>query len=264
MKWQIILFSILIIYFGVIVGCTSVSGPEQYEGIDFLEFDGEIRFRELAWSPDSQMLAAKYQIGGRGEVGVAIIDVTTGAFHSIIPDQQDSTFAPGWSPDSKLLIVSTYVARPTEDTPFNISVVDAQNGQVKQGVWYGSMSTWSNEPNKVIVIDTDIGHLGEQVPILEIDLETGEYRQFAQTEAALAQGRDSFDVSSDGYLAVMNRDRLEIVDVTSGELVGEINKWLRTANWSPNGDMLIFTYDFPETGENIPSDHIYLSTPGAH
>ena len=261
MKWRITLFPILIIYFCVIVGCAPDSRPEQYEGIDFLEFDGEIRFLELAWSPDGQMLAAKYQIGGRGEIGVATIDVATGAFHSLIPDQADSTFAPEWSPDSKSLIVSTYVDQLTEDTPFNIFVIDAQNGQAKQGVWFGSMATWSNEPNKVIVIDTDIGHLREQVPILEIDLESGDYRQFAQTEAALATVRDDFDVSPDGYLAVMNRDRLEIVDVKSGELVGDINKWLSTANWSPNGDMLVFTYDPQETGERVYSDNIYLSTP---
>jgi len=261
MKRHILLVSVLIITVCVIVGCAPDSRPEQYDGVDFLEIAGEIRFLELAWSPDGQMLAAKYQIGRRGEIGVAIIDVATGAFHSLIPDQEDVNFAPEWSPDSKSLIVSTYVAQPTEDTPFNILVVDAQNGQVKQGVWFGSMATWSNEPNKVIVIDTDVGHLREQVPILEIDLETGESRQFAQTEAALATVRDDLDVSPDGYLAVMNRDRLEIVDVKSGELVGEIDKWLSNANWSPNGEMLIFTYDPEETGESIYSDHIYLSTP---
>lgn len=261
MKVKVIQFLALLICCCSIAGCTQNSKPEQYEGIEILEFDGEIRFSELAWSPDGQMLAAKYQIDPLGGASAAIIDITSGTFQSIIPEQLDDSIAPEWSPDSKSLIVTTRVARPTEDTPFNIFVIDAQNGQTIQGVWYGSIATWSNEPDKVILIDSAVGHLDEQVSILEIDLESGEYRQFAQTEAAEAQISDSFDVSVDGYLAVMNQEGLEIYDIVSGQLVGKVEKWVRTVNWSPSGEMFVFTYDPKETGKSIYHDHIYLSTP---
>ncbi|MBK7894560.1 MAG: PD40 domain-containing protein [Anaerolineaceae bacterium] len=258
-QWSILLL-ISIISVCTTVGCTSKPGPERYEGIDFLEMDSETRFLESAWSPDGQKVVVRYEKGWLEDIGVAVIDITTGVFHPILPEQEDTKFTPEWSPDSQSLIVTIYVERPTEDTPFNIGIVDAQSGQFQQELWFGSAATWGSEPNKIIVIDNDIGHLKEQVPIFEIDLDSGKQRQFAQTEAAMVTVTDSFDVSSDGYLTVMNVDGLQIIDIESGELIGVIDKRLRTPNWSPDGDMLVFTYDVSEDGEKIYHDHIFLST----
>lgn len=260
----------IIITCGILIaGCNT--DPTTFEGVSSLRLESNWVISELDWSPDGRYLAFTVDTGKHH--AIYILDLQMESYYSI-KEYNDRTLyeaqGPSWSPDSHLVILyypSAFVtAGPGSPfvrlAPFDIVTIDAQTGELSQGVWEGSYATWGVKQNEVIVVDSDIGQLDGEVPIYLVNLLTGEARQLAKTVAGIVLTSEALDASSTGLLAFRNKDKLEIIDLNSGEAVGRVNieSRLYSPAWSPDGEILAYVQDMASANENKWRGIIYFST----
>jgi Tol biopolymer transport system component len=270
--WTLLAISWLIL----VVGCSR--GPSRLEGISSLHIESGWFFSELAWSPDGRYIAATVET--RRDRGIYVIDIESQAYHSIkeyddrIPYEAQGA---AWSPDSHSLILlypphTLYLpatnGRPGQSvvlSPYSIVILDARTGEYRQGVWDGNYATWGANLDEVIVVDSDIGRLDEDVPIYLVNLATGHAREIAEAEASLVAVSEALDASVLGSLVFRKGSSFEIVSIRSGEQIGSVESAesenrLRSPRWSPDGRLLAYIEVRPSSASARDWRHVlYLS-----
>lgn len=222
---------------------------ESLEGITTLRFEPEWYFRSLAWSPDGQAMLTTITLSQR-DGAIYILDLTTGAYRSL-PDYTDryleEAAGPEWSPNGHELIVTYPVAltgpfQGSHTPPLDTIIIDASTGEMVQEVWDGGYATWGSDQDSVIVLDTDVGRSGQDVPIYRINLDSGESEEIGHGRVSKALHYEAFDVSVAGALVYLNNDGLQIISTENGSLLGQIRSTnsLYSPTWSPDGLTLVY------------------------
>ena len=249
------MFSRFIIGFGLILllssGCSPT--PADLEGISVIKLESDWHFSDLAWSPDGHSIAATVVDVNNLEGSIQIIELQDNSTLSVENLEERTLYeaiGPNWSPDSCSLVLyypsGTFVndeGNILKPPPYDIVTVDAASGEIIQAVWDGAYATWGILPDEVIVVDSDIGRPDEEVPIFIVDLDSGETRQIAKSEASLITLSEGLELSSSNLLTYMSEDGLRILNLNTGNNIGIIEggNTLSSPRFSPDGQILAYT-----------------------
>jgi len=147
---------------------------------------------------------------------------------------------PEWSPDGQSLI---FLA-PTESIPYigGAVVADADTGQITHNLGFGGYTTWTADPENVIVLGFD-SSCREEIPIYEYNLTTGTRHNLGSTISCFAESAHRLDASVDGKLVVSDNTgtRTQILSIVDGNELGALSPPVRRETvWSPSGTVLAF------------------------
>lgn len=224
--------------------------------------------QELAWSPDSQSIAAHISINP-GQSGVAVIDLRSRSATTVYEATGFYSHGPEWSPDGSSLILSgppaaLYVGpgRTAWKPPYSMLIIDPRTGNVTNNAGFGTYAAWTNDPDKVIVLAWDAGQEEKVLPIYEFDLITRQQREIGQSVPASAVYGNSLDVSHRGQLLVRNQARLQFIDIAAGRIVADVamGPEYRSPVYSPDGTMIAFIQYWLEDSGHASSANIVLSS----
>jgi Tol biopolymer transport system component len=252
------------------VGCSRQSDQlKDVAGVSVLEVEHgpSTTFEELAWSPNGRYMAARVY-AGRGNSTVTVIDLQTGESQRLYESGGDGFHGPEWSPDGRALVfhissspVSPLGGGPVEMIPpYNIIVADAVTGQVIRDLGFGSYATWTNDPERIIVLGQGQGACEKEISIDEYDLASNETRTIGHTGTCWPEAIDSLDASAKGKLVVPSIDGTnnQILDIVSGDKLGAITPIRGSTVWSPDGTMLAFIAK--ELDSSVGTDGIMLAS----
>lgn len=224
-------------------------------------------FSELAWSPDGRFVAARAYAGQNNSV-VTVIDLQTATTQRLFESGTGSYHGPEWSPDARSLVfhipsslVSPLSGGPVEVIPpYNIVIVEADTGNVTRDLGFGSYATWTDNPERVIVLGQRHGSCGEEIPIDEYNLTDEITRTIGHTGTCWPEVMDSLDVSVEGKLVVPSVDGTynQILDIASGTEQGTMTPMRGNTVWSPDGTIIAFIAKELDSG--VGTDGIMLAS----
>ncbi|HFE65883.1 MAG TPA: hypothetical protein ENJ93_01360 [Chloroflexi bacterium] len=243
-------------------GCNR--NQENFEGISSLKLNMDGAISDLAWSPNGQYIAFTIDPGWEIETDlertIFIVDLNTNMYHPIQEYDDRILYevrGAKWSPDSRSLILYYPLAvvdplgNSSNSSQSDIVILEAQTGKLLQTVRNGSNATWGTADNQVIIVDSDTGKANQELPIYQVDLNAGEFKEIAKVEPAYTLY--GLDVSSTGLLAYRDKGSLQIIDIDSREPVGriEVKGRLYSPAWSPDGQILAYIQDTPNSQKAI-------------